>query len=402
VVKALVGQQGQIGFTHQRADADVADRQAGEEAQLLGIAQGREGVSGFAGLRDGHEQRVRLHHHFAITEFAGDFHLARDAGQFFEPVTRDHAGVIAGAAGDDLHVAYFGEQLGSLWTEGLNQHLIVAQATFEGALDHGRLLVDFLEHVMAELTLVGGFGTIGVLHGLALDSVAVHVPDLHAVATDFSDIAFFQVHEAVSDLTQSELVGSEEVLAQTQSDHQWTATARGDQTIRLLCIDHCQTVGTVQLLDGCLERCSQVRLFLELVGQQVRDDFSVGVRAERVTQGFELFAQGFVVLDDAVVHHRNVTGKMRVSVTLARRAMGRPTGVGDTETTGQRLFGQRGFQFADLARTAHAFQGLLVGINRHTGAVIAAVFEALQAFEKDGGDITFSYCADNATHGYFS
>ncbi len=132
------------------------------------------------------------------------------------------------------------------------------------------------------------------------------------------------------------------------------------------------------------------------------DDFGVGVRTERIAQCFELLAQGFVVLDDAVVHHRNVAGKMRVGIAFAGRAMGGPTSVGNTETTGQRLFGQCGFQFADLARTAHALQGFFIGIDRHTGAVIAAVFEALQAFEKDGGDITFSYSADNATHGYFS
>jgi hypothetical protein len=65
VVKALVeatpisgrpGQQGQVGLTHQRADAHVADRQAAEEAQLLGVAQRGQGVGGFAGLRDGDEQ----------------------------------------------------------------------------------------------------------------------------------------------------------------------------------------------------------------------------------------------------------------------------------------------------------------------------------------------------------
>jgi hypothetical protein len=120
-----LGQQGQIGLTHQRADADVADRQAGEEAQLL--AQRGQGVGGFAGLRDGHEQGVGLHHHLAVAEFAGDFDLARDAGQFFQPVTGDHAGVVAGTAGDDLHIAHFGEQLGGLRAEGLHQHLIVAR-----------------------------------------------------------------------------------------------------------------------------------------------------------------------------------------------------------------------------------------------------------------------------------
>ena len=229
-----LGQQGQVGFTHQRADADVADRQAGEEAQFLGVAQRGQGVGGFAGLGDGHEQGVGLHHDLAIAEFAGDFDLARDAGQLFEPVTGNHAGVVAGAARDDLHVAHFGEQLGSLWTECLDQHLVLAQATFQGALHHGRLLVDFLEHEVAELALVGGFGAVAILHGFALDGLAVNVPDLHAVAADLGDIAFFQVHETVSDLTQGQLVGREEVFPQAQTDHQRAATAGGDQAIRLL------------------------------------------------------------------------------------------------------------------------------------------------------------------------
>jgi hypothetical protein len=98
------------------------------------------------------------------------------------------------------------------------------------------LLVDFLEHEVAELALVGGFGAIAVLHGFALDGVAVDVPDLHAFAANFGDIAFFQVHEAVSDLAQGQLVGGEEVFAQAQADHQRAATARGNQTIRLLAL----------------------------------------------------------------------------------------------------------------------------------------------------------------------
>jgi hypothetical protein len=66
------------------------------------------------------------------------------------------------------------------------------------------------------------------------------------------------------------------------------------------------------------------------------------------------------------------------------------------------MFSQRRFQLTDLARATHALELLVVGENRHTGTVIAAVFKALQAFEQDGGDITFSNCADNSTHAYFS
>src|SRR5690606_39396653 len=39
--------------------------------------------------------------------------------------------------------------------------------------------------------------------------------------------------EAVGDLTQGQLIGGEEVLAQTQTDHQRAAAACGEQTIRL-------------------------------------------------------------------------------------------------------------------------------------------------------------------------
>jgi hypothetical protein len=76
--------------------------------------------------------------------------------------------------------------------------------------------------------------------------------------------------------------------------------------------------------------------------------------------------------------------------------------VGNTEATHQWMLGQRGFEFADFARAPHALEGFIVGEDSDTGAVIATVFKALEAFEQDGGDITFSNCADNSTHAYFS
>ena len=133
------------------------------------------------------------------------------------------------------------------------------------------------------------------------------------------------------------MVGSQEVFTQAQTDHQRAATAGGDQTIRLLSADHRQTVSTVQFFDSGLEGHGQIGQILEFVVQQVGDDFGVGVRGEHVTQGFELFAQGFVVLDDAVVHHRQITGEMRVSVALARRTVSGPAGVGDAQATDQRF-----------------------------------------------------------------
>jgi hypothetical protein len=117
--------------------------------------------------------------------------------------------------------------------------------------------VDFLEHEVAELTLVGGFGAFAVLHGFALTACRPG-PRSDLIAADFGDIAFFQVHEAVGDLAQGQLVGGQEVLAQAQADHQRAATARSDQAIRLAGADHGQAVGTVQALDRGLEGVGQV------------------------------------------------------------------------------------------------------------------------------------------------
>ncbi len=394
-----VGQQGQVGLAHQRAGADVADRQAGQVAGRLGIAQGSQGIGGFPGLGDGDEQRVGLHRHLAVAELAGHLDLAGNAGQLFQPVAGDHAGVEAGAAGDDLHVAHLGEQLGRLRAEGLHQHVIGAQAAFQGALHHLGLLVDFLEHEVAVLALLRRLGAFVELHGVALHAAAFGIPDLHAVLADLGDVALLQIDEAVGDLAQGQRVGGQEVLAQAQTDHQRAAAARGEDAVRLRSADHRQAVGAVQLLDRRLERISQVRQALQRVVQQVDDGLGVGLRGEQVTEALEPLAQLLVVLDDAVVHHRQLlAGEVRMGVGLAGHAVGGPASMGDAQATEQRLLHQRLFQRGDLADAAAATQLAVVGVDRHAGAVVAAVFEALEALDENGTDITLGNRADNSAH----
>ncbi|MNO88854.1 hypothetical protein D3C76_803210 [compost metagenome] len=311
--------------------------------------------------------------------------------------------MVAGATGDDLHIANLGEQLGGLRAEGFHQHLLATQAAFEGALDDLGLLVDFLEHEVAVLALVRGLGAFVVLHGLALHRAAGGVPELHAVAADFGDVALFQIDEAVGDLAQGELVGSEEVLAEAQADHQRAAAARGEDAVRLFRADHRQAVGAVQFLHRRLQRGGQVAQTVQLVVQQVDDHFGVGLRGEHVAEALEVGAQFLVVLDDAVVHHRQlVMGEMRVGVGFGGRAVGRPAGVGDAEAALQRLAGDGLLQAGNLARTATALQLPSSAEDRHAGAVVATVFQALEAFDEDRGDVAFGDGAYDSTHGWVS
>jgi hypothetical protein len=57
-----------------------------------------------------------------------------------------------------------------------------------------------------------------------------------------------------------------------------------------------------------------------------------------------------------------------------------------------------GLQLGDAGGAAGAAQAAVL-VHGHAAAVIAAVFEALQAFDEDGDDIALTDRADDAAHG---
>ena len=70
----------------------------------------------------------------------------------------------------------------------------------------------------------------------------------------------------------------------------------------------------------------------QVIVDAVRDDFGVGLGGELVAARFELLAQLFVVLDDAVVDDREAVARdVRMRVALARHAVRGPAGVRDAE-----------------------------------------------------------------------
>ena len=74
-------------------------------AKRFGVVQRGQRIGGFARLRDGNDQRLRVGHRIAITVLAGDFDRTGNSGDGFKPVTCDETGVITGTAGDDQDLA---------------------------------------------------------------------------------------------------------------------------------------------------------------------------------------------------------------------------------------------------------------------------------------------------------
>ena len=131
---------------------------------------------------------------------------------------------------------------------------------------------------------------------------------------------------------------------------------------------------------------------------EVRDDLGVGVRREVNAVCFESLPQGNVVLDDAVVHDRDVTGRVRVSVVLARSAVGRPSRVADAGGARQGSLGERLVEACELADRAYHFDGLAI-VHREPGRIVASVFEPSQAVDQDGGGLARPNVSDDSAHG---
>ena len=108
-------------------------------------------------------------------------------------------GVIARSARDQVHVARAREQVARADAENLGQDVAAAEAPLERIGDCLRLLVDFLEHVVAIFAALDCVGAEVRLLDRALHRVAVLVVYLYTVDARVGDVALGQVDEAPCD-----------------------------------------------------------------------------------------------------------------------------------------------------------------------------------------------------------
>ena len=255
---------------------------------------------------------------------------------------------------------------------------------------------------MAVRAQLGGAG-MGV-HGLdvARGRAAIGVDDPVAAQLQVDDVAFFQVDDLVGGAGQRHGVGGDKVLALADTDDQRRTLARGHHAVRLLAAEHGDRVGAVQALDRLLDGVEQVAV-VHLV-DQVGDHFGVGLAGEHVAERGQFGAQLVVVFDDAVVDQRDARRffgrrKVRVRIVRQRRAMRRPAGVGDAGEAFHAGTAHLGFEVGHARGAARTLQPA-VEVQRDAAGIVAAVLEALEAFEQNRGDVTLRYCSDDAAHRY--
>ena len=194
------------------------------------------------------------------------------------------------------------------------------------------------------------------------------------------DFAVVKINNLASILNNGRNVGSGEVFVISHAQDQRAALAGGDQAVGVFAVDHQQTEGAFQAADGVAHGL-QGAVF-KLMGDQVDDDLGVGLALELHALVDQIFAQNGVILDDAVVDHREAAVAAQVGVRVADRrlAMGGPAGVGHADG------GPFGFLDIgiELGHPPHVFMNDEVSVLEHgeAGRVIAAVFEVFEPFDQ--------------------
>ncbi len=148
--------------------------------------------------------------------------------------------------------------------------------------------------------------------------------------------------------------------------------AGGDDLVRVGARDHGQREDAGDFLHGGAHGLFQIAF--EVLLDQVRDDFGIGLGLEDVAFLLQLLLEREIVFDDAVVHHDDIALAIavRVRILFGGTPVGCPARVADAEGAIDRVHADGLFQIAQLALGAADCQLIIVAIDRETGRIVAS------------------------------
>ena len=196
----------------------------------------------------------------------------------------------------------------------------------------------------------------------------------HAVARQLGHLVVLEEQHAPGVREQRWNVATAQGCAITQADDQRRSILGHDDAIGLFRRCNRERVGATHASERSSHGFEQARALLHRAVDEVRDDLGVGVALEAHAVLLELALQLQVILDDAVVNDRDVTGQMRVRVRLARPTVRCPARVADARGAVELPALDRSRQVIELADGADQLQRAPV-MDRETGRVVTAIFE---------------------------
>src|ERR1700722_3618929 len=211
-----------------------------------------------------------------------------------------------------------------------------------------------------------------------------------------ANLVIVEVDDVSGIADQSAGIARQESFAFADAQHQRATQTRAHQDAGLNGADHRQAIGPLQLRQDQCNRFGQI--ILQVMGDEMRNDFGIGVAEEHVAEFLQFSAQRSVVFDDAVMRDSDfaIAAYVRVRIAVRRRAVRGPACVPDAGRALGWIVFEIGRQVGDAAE---AFPDCQISVERrNAGAVIAAVFESAQAFEEKGFRFVKTGVTDNSTH----
>ena len=195
--------------------------------------------------------------------------------------------------------------------------------------------MDFLQQKMLIAALLGRNRVPGNMAWFALNRPAGEVRDRDAPTTHLGHLAVIQEEHPAGVIEQGGNIGGHKALFLSESDHNGRGVFGRQERFRVSLAQGNQGERTGKMPQGGPGRFTERESLLQVLVDQMGNDFSIRLRAEHPPFTYELVAQLKIVLDNAVVDDHHIAGAVRVGVLLGRRPMGRPAGVTDTDRAGQ-------------------------------------------------------------------
>src|SRR5687768_3041072 len=138
----------------------------------------------------------------------------------------------------------------------------------------------------------------------------------------------------------------------------------------------------------------------QVLFDQVRDDFGIGLSDEAVIGVTETFLKLQVIFDDSVVNDNHAARAiaMRVRVFFGWASMRGPARVADAVSAIDWAKPNRLFEVAQFAFCAADLEFVALVDDSDTGRVVAAILELSQALDDQRYDLFITYITNNSTH----
>ena len=383
--------QGTLGPVGDAQQARLVGRICQPLAPLLLHHQGGQGVGRLPRLGHPDGEGVGPQGRRRITKLAGVKHVRGDPRQLLQQIGAHLGRMAAGATGQDLDLLH--PCIYSLIQGQGHQSALRQMAGHPKGRRFG-LLMDFLEHEMAEAALVRHVLRAREQAGGSLHPAALAVVKLNAQRCEQGRFSILEGQDRAGESRQGGGIASAEELPLPQADQQGSLPAGHHQGAGRLGPHHRQGIGPVEQREHLLhrpqqQRCRRLQALGLQLGQtpryQVGNHLGVGVGKKPHPLGLQLLPQQAVVLNDAVLDHRQLAApiEMGMGVALLRLSMGGPAGVADAALSRSSLGLETGREIHQLAFGLQAMKAIPI----HRGdsrRVVAPILKLSKAFQQLG------------------